>query len=343
MPRGREKRSTHVSVTISAAGPMGHVATSSTDEYGLLEMPDVVPDLPLTVRLVDALGTVVASVSGLSLTAGERREVELRASRSARALRGRCVDGQGRSMAGVTLAVHALEAEGLGVTFSLNPTVDDDGRFDTGPLFAEHVLLQAVFEDHIAIERLAVPVGGEPVEIVLRRGRSLWVVVQDESGRPDPEANLRVHELGGEAPLDVSWERAEGGRRYPLLPGRPLELRWGSPCAPQKQPIGAEDERALVRVPRPGTLWIEVGLLPGDTTAHYAVGVYCLDGPSPVVPLQMVLNTGHQQARWMLAPGRYRVQLLHQPQPEQGTWEPWTPPVEVEVRTGETTFERLGR
>lgn len=339
---GRRVRARSGASTISSAGPDGHSFVTSADEHGILELLHVESNLPITVRLIDGLGFPVVSAAGIVLQAEERREIELWAPGFPVPLSGRCVDEDGRPLAGATVELSSASEEPFAIRFGLKPTVDENGEFVTAPLYAPHVNLRASFDGLIATERSDVAVGGAPVEIVLRRGRRLLVEMRDGSGRPYSDVGLRVHEPGVDGPLDVPWERCDEGRLFPALPDRPLELRWGSPCAEESLVVEAGVERVLVHVQWPGTLAVEFGKLPGDIDEDYLAGLFCADGATSAFPPKSVLNTGRQQAQWTLAPGRYLLQLQHLPAHAPEAWVPWGAPIEVEVRSGETTLERLG-
>lgn len=55
-----------------------------------------------------------------------------------------------------------------------------------------------------------------------------------------------------------------------------------------------------------------------------------------------MLNSGNQLHLWTIAPGRYRLQIHSWPASTPGVARPWGAPIEVEVRSGETTLEHLG-
>lgn len=329
-------------VRIHSSGSSGHSVVTGTDDQGVLELHSVVPDLPLELSAIDVLGTVAVTATGIMLEPGEQRTIDLWTVRFPWPLSGRCVDEDGRPLAGAVVDVGNAGLETFGMSLGWNQTTDETGEFATLPLFAKRVHVRAVLADRIAAERRDVSVDGAAVELVLRRGRSLLVEAHDDAGERVENVWFRVYEPGGDGPLDVPSESSPEGCLFTALPKRPLELRWGGPCSLESTSIDADVERVQVRVQRTGTLAIEVGKLPGGVEVTYAVGVYCADGTTSVASPKSVLNTGHQQATWTLAPGRYLLQLLHLPKSAPEAWLPWGAPIEVDVRPGATTFERMG-
>lgn len=327
--------------SVRAPSARGDIAWCDLDERGAVRLR-AAESLTLAVHAIDAVGCIGASATDIALLPGEQRSIDLRSDRFPRPLLGRCVDEQGRPLAGATVDVHSAFADHLAVRSFVRRTTDAAGEFDTPPLFVGRVNVRATLEDRISAERFDVPIGGAAIELVLRRGRQLVVELRDDYGQAFHDAGLFVHEQGGDGPLDLHSEPCDEGRLYTALPDRPLELRWGAPCAPESLAVEVGVERVFVPVRRSGSLAIEVGPLPGDTDSKYEAGLYCLDGTTPAWPPKTVLNTGHQQVQWTLPPGRYVLQLLHLPDHAPEAWAPWGAPIEVEVRSGATTFERVG-
>jgi len=327
--KDRGKSGAHV--RLHSGGSSGHSVVTSTDDHGTLEL-----------RALDVVGAVGATATGIVLRPGEQRSIDLWAVRFPWSLYGRCVDEDGRPLADTIVEVSTSGQETYGMSLGWNQTTDETGEFATPPLFAERVNVRGVRADRIAAEWRDLSADGAAIELVLHRGRPLLVEALDDAGQRVENFWFRVFEPGGDAPLGIPSEPRAEGQQFTAMPNRPLELRWGGPCTLESTPIDADVERMQVRVQRTGTLAIEIGRLPGGLDATYAAGVYCVDGTTSVAPHKNLLNTGHQQVMWTLAPGRYMLQLQHLPAHAPEAWIPWGAPVEVEVHSDQTTFERLG-
>jgi len=330
---GRSLRASGVVYQTSSSA--GHRLALSADEHGEVVIAPVRPDNLMRLEASDAIGTVAGAVDGIVLGPGEQRGVELRLGRHPRTLRGRCIDELGRVLAGARVSVRTDERGQ--VLDSL-----EDGTFTLGPFFTPEVTVRAALDELIAVQTVAVPPDGALVDVVLRPGRRVVVDAVDADGAPVTNVGLSAHDLGREAPLDHSYARSGNSQVLTLLPHRPLELRWGSPCAPRSQTIDAAAERVTIVAERPGTLAVEVGTLPGGLEAVYAVEVRCADGVTQAASARGIQNTGHQQLEWRLFPGRHHLQLLHLPASEGAAWQDWGAPVPVDVFPGDTTVARLG-
>jgi hypothetical protein len=318
----------------------GHRIGFTTDGYGRVVFDSVVVGQAFEVEAFDALYGIGASVSCLPMTPGESRELELWLSSAPQPLRGRCVDEQGSPVAGAQVLVSPA-GSGRSAHWRLETSTNDSGEFVTDPLFAQSTSLTASFEDFVDATVANVR-PSVPVELVLRKGRRLAVEVVDGFGNPVEVAVVTVHAEPESPPLAVRSRFIDGAHLYSALPMQAVTLRWGGICSPQTLLVDASTERVRLQADPLGQLAVTMSELPGGLDATYWVWITCSHSDVPAADPKNVLNTGRQQMLWHLPPGRYRLQIHVWNAAFPDTPQPWGAPVEVEVRSGETTLERLG-
>lgn len=179
--------------------------------------------------------------------------------------------------------------------------------------------------------------------MLLAPARSLHVELQDSAGDPRPDLRVSVHELTGEELFDTPRTADDDGIVFTALPRRPVELRWGSRCAPQSQLVAEHVDRVLVSTPRNGELQLSVGALPGGERTRYAALLHCADAERAAAQPCSFFNDGRFESSWELAPGRYALQLVRWPSDAAEQVLVWGEPLGVELRAGETTYAALGQ
>lgn len=316
-------------------------AIVDVDEHGCARLQRVTPGVALEVRARDVLETVGARAERVVLETGEQRTLELKLDSFPRVLHGRCSDERGVGVAGAEVSIGvALEFTDELAT-ALRARSDDAGEFTTPSLLAARLALHATHAGRSAntIFDTSSRVGG--VELLLETPRSLRVELQGSAGDPQPDVRVSVHELTGEKLFDTPRTPGEYGILFTDLPRRPLELRWGSRCAPQSQVVAEHVDRVLVIAPRNGELQLAIGALPGDERARYAVQICCADAERAAAPPCSFFNDGRFEGSWTLAPGHYALKLVRLPSTAAEQVLVWGEPLRVELRAGEKTRARL--
>lgn len=318
-------------------------AIVDVDEHGCARLRRIKPGVALEVRASDALGTVGARAERVVLEAGEQRTIELQLDSFPRVLRGRCNDERGVGVAGAEVSIGvALEFTDESAT-TLRTRSDDAGEFTTPSLLAARLTLHATHAGRRASTIFDTSSGVDSVELLLETPRSVRVELRDSAGDPQPDVRVSVHELTGEELFDTPRTLGEDGILFTDLPRRPLELRWGSRCAPQSELVAEHVVRVLVSAPRNGELQLSIGALPGDERTRYAVLLQCADAKRAAASPCSFFNDGRFERSWVLAPGHYALQLVRLPSDAAEQVLVWGETLRVELRAGERTEARLGQ
>jgi hypothetical protein len=203
----------------SAGGRMDALFSGAAD--GTLAIDGLREHVRLRVALVDALGFVVAG-SETELAARERRVLELKPAREARAVRGRVVLATGGPAAGASVRLAAGGPAGDGIPVDL--VADENGRFALAGVCAPDVralVQQPGFAP--AVSALEPAAGESEAVVTLREGRSVRVFVADASGRPvdDAEVDALCSEFGDWGCGGVTVAAEPQGRGVYALTGLP--------------------------------------------------------------------------------------------------------------------------
>lgn len=322
---------------------LGSDAIADVDDQGCARLRRITPGVALDVRAVDVLGTVGARAERVVLAAGEQRALELKLETFPRELRGRCADERGIGLAGAEVRIRvAVETEEEPAP-TLRARSDDLGEFRTSELLASRLTLQASHTGRIAAAVVDTAVHSGFVELLLAPSRSLRVEVRGSAGETLPDVRVSVHETTGEELFDTPQNQDKDGIMFTALPRRPLELRWGSRCAPQSRMVPEHVDHVVVSAPRSGDLQLSVGALPGDERTRYAVQLHCTDAQRAAAQPCSFFNDGRFESSWTLAPGHYALELVRLPSHAAEQVLVWGDRLSVELRAGETTHARLGQ
>jgi hypothetical protein len=307
-----------------------------TDPQGRVRIVGVAPGQPFALLAVDALGVVGGRSDEAPMHLGEERHVLLRLSRVQRPLQGLCTLPDGRAVS--EAVVSARER-----TETLNVHSDGEGRFATSPLFSERVLVQARHPEHGLATLADVDPQRGPVVLQLQPTRDLSVrLVGERGGNPSTRwMRLRLVPDGPDV-ADPPGVR-EGLHVFEEVPRGPLTLVLEHPAPRRVLAVAPGIEALTWVVPEQGEVVLSLDALPEREDARYALEFRSLDGAGTDCDVWPLRSSEAQDVRQTLWGGTYEVRVLLVPYAAPDRPVPWSAPVTVAIRAGESTHAQLGR
>lgn len=304
-----------------------------TDAEGRVTIPGVTPDLPFALLAIDALGEAGARRDEPPMALGEERSVDVFVTRIARPLTGVCLSESGAPAEDAAVEVRVARG-------SLSCTTDARGAFETAPLFAERVAIEATHDEAgVATLGDVRPIDG-PCVLRLRPARRLEVrLVGERGGRPLLSGMKLATRAGTLAAANPSAPGAP--HVFEGVPREPVTLLLDDPRPARRLEVDAESVSVEWSVPELGLLEVEAGEIAGPAGDFLLQVRDRLDSEDSRRTFTLT-NTGRQVVRAPLWEGEYDLQVLLRPEDEPERLVPWGVPFGITVRGDETTRTSFG-
>ncbi len=147
---------------------------------------DVVPGLPLHLRVDGQYGTPIQEQTIAPLGPEEHRRIEVVLVEGAKTVRGRVLNEAGEPIPHASVGVfHVAPDSRPGSSQGSGGSVEDDGSFEIPYVYATHIHINADADGYVPFRdrEYEVPVDGEELVVRLAKGHVVTVVLEEECGK----------------------------------------------------------------------------------------------------------------------------------------------------------------